>query len=390
MRSYRAVAVCVLGLQGAPCITWGQGQAVSPPATQPTHAAPPAAPAKGLMPGDTAPPIKIANWVRGDAVKSFEKDKVYVIEFWATWCGPCIQNIPKLTALQAKHKDAGLVVIGVSSADPQGIEAVRPFVERMGDKMNYTVAVDDAFATSKAYMSAVNQNSIPFAFVVDKAGKVAWYGHPANNMEFVVGEVVKGSFDAKTYVDPQVRMSELSGQVATAGASKDWAAADTAFAEMKKLRPDFANNFDLWRFNFLYATRKDVPMAMAYAEEILKGPVNDDPMALTGFYGTVTTDPKPSPEALALALKTMIRSVELSGRKDARLLSILADSQSLSGQHDEAIKTIDEAMAVAADTGTRKALELKRGGYADAKAAKASATPPATPAPSSDQQLPKP
>ena len=64
--------------------------------------------------GDPAPEIQIKGWVKGDAVKLSELKgkKVVVLEFWATWCGPCIKGIPHLTELQEQYKD-DVVVIGV-------------------------------------------------------------------------------------------------------------------------------------------------------------------------------------------------------------------------------------------------------------------------------------
>ena len=49
--------------------------------------------------GDPAPSIKTAKWLKGTPLPTFEKGKLYVIEFWATWCHPCIENIPHLTEL---------------------------------------------------------------------------------------------------------------------------------------------------------------------------------------------------------------------------------------------------------------------------------------------------
>src|SRR5687767_1563358 len=91
--------------------------------------------------GDKAPPIKVAAFLQGDPVTAFEKGKPYVVEFWATWCPPCIKSIPHINSLAAKYKQQGLTVIGVDiwENDPPKVEA---FVKKMGADMTYTVARD--------------------------------------------------------------------------------------------------------------------------------------------------------------------------------------------------------------------------------------------------------
>src|SRR5262245_9646167 len=99
-------------------------------ATLALSAAPLAASSSGsLTVGDKPPALEVSAWVKGDAVKSFESGKVYVVEFWATWCPPCRKSIPHLTELQAKYKEKGVTIVGVSVWE-RDVAAVRPFVEK--------------------------------------------------------------------------------------------------------------------------------------------------------------------------------------------------------------------------------------------------------------------
>jgi thiol-disulfide isomerase/thioredoxin len=149
-----------------------------------------------LKHGEPAPPIAVSKWVRGEAVdlKTARENKVVVVEFWATWCGPCRASIPHLTELQKKQpKD--LVIIGVTREDPQNsLAKVEAFVKDWGDKIGFTIAFDDAGKTYEAYMTATGQQGIPTAFIVDKAGKLAWLGHPME-MDKPLEQVLAGTFD---------------------------------------------------------------------------------------------------------------------------------------------------------------------------------------------------
>jgi thiol-disulfide isomerase/thioredoxin len=144
--------------------------------------------------GDPAAPLKIKDWIKGEPVDLAKgKDKnVFVVEFWATWCGPCVASIPHLTDLQKKYKDKGVIFVGVSD-EPTG--KVEPFVESKGDSMGYVVACDPSRDTHKAYMEAYEQPGIPTSFVIDKNGRIVWIGHPMNGLEETLENVLNGKYD---------------------------------------------------------------------------------------------------------------------------------------------------------------------------------------------------
>lgn len=185
----KLIAMLVMGT----VVSTGLAQGTAPE-TAPTQEA-----AAALQVGSDAPTIKATNWVKGREVKEFEKGKAYVVEFWATWCGPCIESIPHLTDLQKKYRDVTIIGMASSERKPQTgrddrLQKVQNFVRSQGAKMNYTVAYDADREMGKAWLQAANQNGIPCAFVVDTEGKIAFIGHPGSDeFETKIGEVAEAA-----------------------------------------------------------------------------------------------------------------------------------------------------------------------------------------------------
>ncbi len=154
--------------------------------------------------GMTAPPLEGLTFVKGEPVK-MTKGHIYVVEFWATWCPPCLKSIPHLTRLQQDYSDKNVTIIGISK---ETVDKVKPFVEKQGDQMDYVVAVDKALEVDKNYMQAFNVRGIPNAFIVDHNGIIVWQGHPMA-MDVVLAEVVAGNFDPVAFEQKQKEQQSL-------------------------------------------------------------------------------------------------------------------------------------------------------------------------------------
>ncbi len=157
--------------------------------------------------GDPAAKLTIKDWVKGQPVDVTDGKHIYVVEFWATWCGPCKVSIPHLTEMQAKFKDKGVVFVGISD---EAADTVKPFVEKMAEKMAYTVACDDERKSNEGYMAAFDQNGIPTAFVVGKDKKILWLGHPMSDLESTLESVIKGTYNLADAIKKDEARAELA------------------------------------------------------------------------------------------------------------------------------------------------------------------------------------
>jgi len=147
--------------------------------------------------GDQAPSLRLKDWIKGAPIKHFEKNHIYIIEFWATWCAPCREGMPHLSSIQNKFKDK-VTVIGVDIYEEENtsLEKIRSFVDSMGDKMDYHVAVDDSTHMVMDWIMASGEKDagIPISYVVDNKGRLAWYGHPSE-LDTVLQKIVDDTWD---------------------------------------------------------------------------------------------------------------------------------------------------------------------------------------------------
>ena len=302
--------------------------------------------------GSPAPALKVAKWVKGTPVK-LAKGKLYVVEFWATWCGPCIQTIPHLSELAKKYKGkVTFTGVSVFEHDPKYAANVVSFVEKMGPKMAYNVAMDDdsdAGFMAKNWMIAAQQNGIPTAFVVGKDGKIAWIGHPID-LEKPLALIVAGKYDVKAEAAKFAKvqaaekaMADADRRIKKLAGEGKWAEAVVELDKLAAMNPDMAPQLGPTKFQFLLKAGEEA-RAFAFARKFADGAGKSNPMLLNALAWQIVDDKTIKTPDYALALEFAQKASALTGGKDWQILDTLAVAQSRIGDLAGAIATETKAI----------------------------------------------
>lgn len=96
-------------------------------------------------------------------------ENLTVIDFWATWCKPCLQSIPKLVDMSHEFEDQGVKFIGVSVDGPRNLNKVRPFAKSAG--IDYPVLLD----TDNSVMGRVGVRAVPSLLIVNSNDEIVYF-----------------------------------------------------------------------------------------------------------------------------------------------------------------------------------------------------------------------
>lgn len=253
-----------------------------------------------LFPGAKAPKIEVSSWAKYSPVP--KSGKLLVVEFWATWCGPCRQSIPHLTELAKKYKDkadfVGVSVFERADSFAQITDKVAKFVAEMGDKMDYRVAIDtEDGKMAKNWLEASEQDGIPVAFIVDSKGIVEWIGHPMG-LDEPLQQAIEGKLDVakqkKDYLEASKKGRKVRevrtrfGQAVKLYKEGKKSQAEKTLQPLDKQGGDLAEACNYVRLNDMYTP--GTPESEALIAKMIKGSVSDQAFLATYAYINATRE----------------------------------------------------------------------------------------------------
>jgi thiol-disulfide isomerase/thioredoxin len=302
--------------------------------------------AQKLSVGDPSPGLKVSKWIKGDPVTAPLKDKVHVVEFWATWCGPCRVGMPHISELQNKYKDE-VAFIGVTREDEK---TVRGFLGKKAttggtwdDVIQYRLALDEGDWTNTNYMRAAGQNGIPCAFVVGREGIIEWIGHPAR-IDEPLEKIVSGTWDREEAVAQMKQQQAMQQSMMKLSAALQKSDFDGALAMVDEMETSLGKsvNTGLYRMTILERAGR-VEQATEVRGSVIEQAWEDSQLLNQIAWNTARTG-KGNDADLQLALKAATRASELKEGKDAAILDTVARVYYVMGDLDSAIAWQEKAV----------------------------------------------
>jgi thiol-disulfide isomerase/thioredoxin len=310
------------------------------------------APPKALLLGDPAPPLEGVVWLRGGPHDQWTRGHVYVLDFWATWCAPCVTQMPSHQALENRYAGKDVHVVGVAVWSDEGpMTPAKALEEHPG--LTYAVAEDVDNLIAKIYMDGTKTRGLPAIMLIDRAGRLVWVGEPGDEFGAALEAVAADSFDpdsARRRDDVRRQSQDIfeeidefrrSGQPDLAAARVD----DVIALDEKNNGWAYAMKYEI-----IVIELGDMAVATELARDFISSDAGKVPFFNYAFALRMLNMKDKVPASLwdaDLALELANRSVQMADAPDPNYMAAVASVHILRGERTQAIRWQKKAIEAA-------------------------------------------
>jgi thiol-disulfide isomerase/thioredoxin len=279
--------------------------------------------------GSKAPSLSVEGWLKGGEV-GISPGTILIVETWATWCKPCVDAMPHLSALAKRHQSDGLSVVAIN-VESDNLDVVRAFVRDHDGDMAYPVGYDSSGRMQADWIAGAGMAGLPASFIVGRDGTIAWAGHP-EALDGVVQRILRDdwSLDEQRRLALQQRLAVPYAQTAVALLAEDSAKAyeliEALMQSVLATESEFLQGLAYHIFAAPGVLERD--LEVAYAAASIAGDLEDWRRSeLVELMSKIREAQGRRAEAIALQ-RYAAKIDPRSSRMDERLKALLVDSAS--------------------------------------------------------------
>lgn len=240
--------------------------------------------------GSISPKLAVQDWYYGAPITNIEKGRFYVVEFWSTWCSPCLKSFLPFNRIARKFKTkATFLSVNVLEKKNYPKERAKQIIDSLNRtmKLDFSVGFEEEKKISEGWFGKIWDASVPLVVLIDSTQQISWIGDIENLKEHLT-KVLNGEWDKEVAAKKRIEQQSIIKQdyetrdavmpfFRNGYASDYFGNPDSVLSileELERINPSAANGSNFVYHKFVALIKNDLILAEKYAENVLK--INDD------------------------------------------------------------------------------------------------------------------